>query len=117
MMEHRSAQQDAVQQDAVQQDAVREVTVGSKVIRSSMSGSAGTKSPHSTLSRPPRASILSFAEIQNESSESIRDDRDLLVIEEDVLQMTAGIPSRASQDGMSQASVHPYKQLFSKLRG
>ena len=106
-----------VEQRSTQQNAIREVTVGSNVVRGTRSGSAGAKSPHSTLSRPSRASILSFAEIQDATSNSIRDDRDLLVIEEDVLQITAGIPSGASKDGMSQASVHPYKQLFSKLRG
>jgi len=106
-----------LEQRSIQQDVIREVTVSSSVVRGTRPGSTGAKSPHSSLSRPPRASILSFAEIQDASTESIRDDRDLLVIEEDVLQMTAGIPSGASQDGMSKASVHPYKQLFSKLRG
>ncbi|MCY2975888.1 MAG: AAA family ATPase [Planctomycetota bacterium] len=99
------------------QEPTLEVVTENSVVRSPKSSFGGVKSAHATLSRPPRPSILSFAEMQNESSELIRDDRDLLVIEEDVLQMNAGVPVGASHDSMSQASVHPYKQLFSKLRG
>jgi hypothetical protein len=99
------------------QEPTLEVVTENSVVRSPKSSFGGMKSAHATLSRPPRPSILSFAEMQNESSELIRDDRDLLVIEEDVLQMNAGVPVGSSHDSMSQASVHPYKQLFSKLRG
>jgi type II secretory pathway predicted ATPase ExeA len=99
------------------QEPPLEVVIKNSVVRSQKSSFSGMKSSHATPSRPPRPSILSFAEMQNESSEMIRDDRDLLVIEEDVLQMNAGVPVGAAHDSISQASVHPYKQLFSKLRG
>ncbi len=101
----------------MQEEPALEVVTENSVLRTPKSSFGGMKSTHATLSRPPRPSILSFAEMQNESSELIRDDRDLLVIEEDVLQMNSGVPIGASRDSMSKASVHPYKQLFSKLRG
>jgi type II secretory pathway predicted ATPase ExeA len=100
-----------------QEESVHEVVIENSVVRGPKSNFGGMKSAHKTLSRPPRPSILSFADMQEESTELIRDDRDLLMIEEDVLQMTAGVPTSATHDGMSQAAVHPYKQLFSKLRG
>ncbi len=64
------------------------------------------------LSRQTRSSILSFADLQQNQEPVISDDRDILVIEED-------IPAYASDvavEPRAAAMVHPYKQLFSKLR-
>jgi hypothetical protein len=102
---------------SMKQETAHEVVVDNRVVRGPKPGYASSKSPHANLSRPNRPSILSFAEIQDSSNEAIRDDRDLLIIEEDVLQITSGIPTGAYHESVSQASVHPYKQLFSKLRG
>jgi hypothetical protein len=64
------------------------------------------------LSRQTRSTILSFADIQQNQTPVVSDDRDILVIEED-------IPAYATDVAVgptSTAVVHPYKQLFSKLR-
>jgi len=71
----------------------------------------------SKLSRPPRASILSFADIQQDAADHVQDDRDLLVIEEDIMQISAGMPIASVAEARSNASINPYKQLFGKLRG
>jgi type II secretory pathway predicted ATPase ExeA len=65
------------------------------------------------LSRPSRSSILSFADMQSERHLVMNDDRDLLVIEEDLPNKIAGL----SNEIPTPAVVNPYKQLFSKLRG
>ena len=80
-------------------------------------GSIVSKPSQVKLSRPPRASILSFADIQQDSSDQLQDDRDLLVIEEDVMHISSGVPTPSAFETVSSASVHPYKQIFSKLRG
>jgi type II secretory pathway predicted ATPase ExeA len=65
------------------------------------------------LSRQTRSTILSFANLPEASSAAISDDRDLLIIEEDLpLQ-----PNDYDSEKPVAAVVHPYKQLFSKLRG
>lgn len=61
-----------------------------------------------------RKAILSFAEMQSGTqSHHISDDRDLLFIEEEVQEEVSDLENRAKDS----AQVHPYKQLFSKLRG
>ncbi|MDZ4851979.1 MAG: AAA family ATPase [Pirellulaceae bacterium] len=65
------------------------------------------------LARQTRNSILSFADIQQDQKSHMSDDRDLLIIEDDV--PATGLES--SLEAQSPAKVHPYKQLFSKLRG
>ncbi len=46
-------------------------------------------------------------------SELLNDDRDLLFIEEEVQNRVPDL----HRDALETAQVHPYKQLFSKLRG
>jgi hypothetical protein len=65
------------------------------------------------LSRQTRSTILSFANLPEASSAGISDDRDLLIIEEDLPLH----PNDYAGDKPVAAVVHPYKQLFSKLRG
>ena len=65
------------------------------------------------LSRQTRNSILSFADLQQNQHPIINDDRDLLIIEDD-------LPSHESEVDLNvqtPAAIHPYKQLFSRLRG
>ncbi len=65
------------------------------------------------LSRSSRSTILSFVDLQQTQAPMVGDDRDLLVIEEDLPNQIASIPTEPA----APAVVHPYKQLFSKLRG
>lgn len=66
-----------------------------------------------SLSRTARHDILSFADLQHTTARPpVIDDRDLLVIEEDIAPQVA-----ATAEDLTPAAVHPYKQLFSRLRG
>ena len=65
------------------------------------------------LARQTRSTILSFADLQEVHHPLVSDDRDLLIVEDD-------LPAHGSDLDMSvkePAAVQPYKQLFSKLRG
>jgi type II secretory pathway predicted ATPase ExeA len=66
-----------------------------------------------SLGRQSRSTILSFADANAPMPGFVADDRDMLVIEEDI----ANQASDASYERPVPAVVHPYKQLFSKLRG
>lgn len=65
------------------------------------------------LSRQTRSTILSFADLQEVHHPLVSDDRDLLIVEDD-------LPAHGSDLDMTvkeTAAAQPYKQLFSKLRG
>jgi type II secretory pathway predicted ATPase ExeA len=65
------------------------------------------------LARQTRSTILSFADLQEVHHPLVADDRDLLIVEDD-------LPAHGSTTDVSEkepAAVQPYKQLFSKLRG
>jgi type II secretory pathway predicted ATPase ExeA len=64
------------------------------------------------LARQTRSSILSFADLQQNQSPVVSDDRDILIIEEDVPAYT----NDGAFEPATPAVIHPYKQLFSKLR-
>jgi hypothetical protein len=64
------------------------------------------------LARQTRSAILSFADLQQNQSPVVSDDRDILIIEEDVPAYATDVAS----EPVTPVVVHPYKQLFSKLR-
>ncbi len=66
-----------------------------------------------SLARQTRSTILSFADLQEVHHPLVVDDRDLLIVEDD-------LPAHGSSSHTSEtepAAIQPYKQLFSKLRG
>ncbi len=89
-------------------DSLGEIPIDQPPIRTT-----GRDSFEGGLSRQTRSTILSFADLQQHQDPIVNDDRDLLIIEDDVLLHGSELDLEAKVP----AAVQPYKQLFSKLRG
>jgi hypothetical protein len=61
---------------------------------------------------PNRSHVLSFASLTDKRHTPVTDDRDLLVIEDDV-----EVSQKSTSDTSSTGGSSAYVQLFSRLRG